>query len=63
MTNKTREQGNVTYHKRPENIAKAKIKNRLRYLRNLGETGECKPNYGISFKSAAVQLTLTKWGG
>ena len=63
---KTREQANA--HKR-QNYARPEVRqrqaaaNKKWYEKKIASDGECKPDYGLAFKSAAVQITLTNWGG
>ena len=47
---------------RPGMKEKRAIANRKWYEKKIASDGECKPDYGLAFKSAAVQITLTNWG-
>lgn len=46
----------------PKNKEQRRIKNRGKYLRKIERNVECKPDYGVSFDCAAVQLNITTWG-
>lgn len=63
---KTREQINARkreLYTRPGAKERQADANNKCYLKRIGDDGECRPDYGIVFKSAAVQTTLTMWGG